>query len=376
MKPLFFYGSLRDPELLEIVLGRPVGEEELTPAEAPGFAARLMADEAYPALVEANGRAAPGVLLDPPGGDELDRLAFFEEAEYGLAPVTVRTADGEHEAQYFRGTGKTATSDANWDYEQWRRRDRAVAVEAARELMASYGRYPVERIDEIWPGIMNRARQRVRARASPPAPGNIGHAFGPKDLEVTDHHFGYSGYLSVEEMTLRHRRYDGGWLGPVRRTATLWGDAVTVLPYDAAADRVMLIEQFRPGPAVRGDPSPWCIEVIAGRIDTDEDAEAVARREAEEEGGVTLGRIERIGGYYTTPGLAGEHITGFLAEAHLAGKGGVHGRADEHEDIRAIVLDFDEAMQAVGDGAVNTGPALIPLLWLARERGRLRAQWA
>lgn len=376
MTPLFFYGSLRDRTLLEIVLGRPVAEEELTPAKAPGMATRRIEDDAYPVLVEADGAAVPGVLLTPPDAEAMDRLAFFEEAEYGLAPITVETPKGEREAVYFRTTGKTGASSEAWDYEVWRRRDRLVAIEAARELMANYGHLPAERIDDIWPGIMNRARQRARAQTSTPSLGRIRRDFGPGDVDVAGHRLGYSGYLSVEEMTLRHRRFDGGWLGPVGRTATLWGDAVTVLPYDVRADRVMLIEQFRAGPAARGDPNPWCIEVIAGRIDGDEDAETVARREAEEEGGVTLGRVERIGGYYPTPGLAAEHLTGFIGEAQLDGEGGVHGRADEHEDIRAMTLSFDEAMQAVTDGAVNTGPALIPLLWLARERARLRTQWA
>jgi hypothetical protein len=33
---IFFYGSLRDPELLEIVLGRPVDPSHLEPAMSTG----------------------------------------------------------------------------------------------------------------------------------------------------------------------------------------------------------------------------------------------------------------------------------------------------------------------------------------------------
>ena len=136
-----------------------------------------------------------------------------------------------------------------------------------------------------------------------------------------------------------------------------------------------MIEQFRPGPAARGDPEPWCIEVVAGRIDGEESAEEVARREAREEAGLDLGRMERIGAYYPTPGLAAENLTAFVAEARLPEGDGIHGVETENEDIRSFVLGFEEAMQAVRAGAVNTGPAMISLLWLAAERGRLRAAW-
>ena len=50
-----------------------------------------------------------------------------------------------------------------------------------------------------------------------------------------------------------------------------------MLPYDPGRDRVLLIEQFRPAPMARGDRNSWCIEVIAGRIDTTETQEQTAR---------------------------------------------------------------------------------------------------
>ena len=63
------------------------------------------------------------------------------------------------------------------------------------------------------------------------------------------------------------------------------------------------------------------------------------------------------------------------AEADLAGAGGLHGLACEGEDIRTMVLGFDEAMAAVEAGAVNTAIALVSLLWLAANRQRLRDEW-
>jgi nudix-type nucleoside diphosphatase (YffH/AdpP family) len=339
MSRVFFYGSLRDRQLTEIVLGRPVAEGSLIPARAPGYATRRMSGEAYPLLLPVPGAHAEGVVLTDAGPTDLDRLAFFEEAEYGLVPIRVETAEGPVEAVHFRATDKRPGTDLPWDFAHWQGHDRAVAIEAARELMGLYGQVPVEDIDLYWGAIMVRARQRARAAAETPRLGGLRTAFGPADLEILARERPYTGFLAVEELRLRHRRFDGGWSAPLGRTAVLWGDAVTVLPYDPRRDRLLLIEQFRPGPAARGDPNPWCIEVVAGRIDTEETAEATARREAVEEAGVRLGRMREIGAYYTTGGLAGERITGFVGEADLPETGSVAGLGvdGEHEDIRAVL---------------------------------------
>lgn len=377
MTTIFFYGSLRDRELTEVVLGRTLASGELSPARAPGYATRRLGHEAYPMLITREGTVAEGVVLRRASASDLERLTFFEEAEYGLAPITVETPDGPTDAQYFLASDKLPKTDEPWDFERWWREERDIALEAARELMEHFGRTAVADIDTVWPGIMNRARQRVGARDETPRLGGLRTAFDPGAVEVAEQQRTYSAYLGVEEYRLRHRRFDGGWTAPLARTAVLWGDAVTVLPYDPRTDRLVLIEQFRVAAHARGDRCPWCIEVVAGRLDAAGTPGEAARRESLEETGVRLGRLVEIGRYYSTPGLAAEVLTGFVGEADLAAAaGGVHGLADEGEDIRAIVLDFEAAMAEVAAGSVNTGPALLSLLWLAANRERLRAEWA
>jgi nudix-type nucleoside diphosphatase (YffH/AdpP family) len=153
------------------------------------------------------------------------------------------------------------------------------------------------------------------------------------------------------------------------------GDAITVLPFDPRAGTVLLIEQFRSGPWARRDPHPWSLETVAGRCDVTEPPEATARREAREEAGLELGRIERIAAFYPSPGIVAEHITSFVAEADLGGAGGTFGLAEEHEDIRALVVPLGDALAAVETGEINTSPLMVSLLWLARHEERLRAAW-
>ena len=374
MTALFFFGTLRDRGLLEIVLGRPVAPDELRPARAPGFAVRRLEGQDYPHLVEEAGAVAEGALFVA-RPDELDRLDYFEEAEYGLTPVRVETEDGPVEAQYYRSTGKVPAGDGVWDYAAWRRDARAVAIEAARELMAHYGIVPVEDMDRIWPGIMIRARMRARARAETPAAGRLRRRHGPGDVQSLGIERPYTGFFALEEHRLRYRHFDGGWSDEVSRTIVSVGDAVTVVPYDAHRDRVLLIEQFRAAMFARGDRCPWGVEAVAGRIDAEMDAETAARREAREEAGVVLGRVETVASYYATPGYAAERITSLVGEADLGGAGGLFGMAHEHEDIRAFTVPLDEALAGVARGEIDNAPAILSLLWLARNRERLRAAW-
>jgi len=162
---------------------------------------------------------------------------------------------------------------------------------------------------------------------------------------------------------------------PVRRAGFIGGDAATVLPYDPQTDTVLLVEQFRVGPLMRGDPRPWSLEPIAGRIDPGESAEACARREALEEAGLGLGRLHRVADYYPTPGAVSEFLFSFVAEADLDGQGGVlGGEPGEEEDIRTHVVPFEALMRLIDSGEAGTGPLILSAYWLAMHRDRLRTQ--
>ena len=376
MKPMFFFGSLRDRELLEVVLDRAVADADLAVGWAPDHATLRMQGEPYPWLAEVPGAHAEGVVLSGLTAADLERLEYFEEAEYGLSPITVDTDAGAVEAVFFATTGKLAGNDQPWDFAAWQRDSRAVAIEEARELMAHLGITPVDRIDDIWDGIKIRAVMRARARAETPVTGRLRPARAPEDVQSLGIDRPYTKFFAMEEHRLRHRRFDGSWSPEIMRAALTSGDAVTVVPYDADRDDVLLIEQFRAPMFARGDACPWGIEAIAGRIDKETSAEAAARREAEEEAGLTLGALEVAAAYYSSPGFAAEHLTSFIGQADLSGSGGLFGLASENEDIRAFTVSLDEALDAVGTGEINNGPAILSLLWLARNRDRLRDLWA
>ena len=212
-----------------------------------------------------------------------------------------------------------------------------------------------------------------RARARQAAPTTLRRAAGPQDVQVLARHEPYAAFFAVEEHALRHRQHDGTFGPTLQRAAFVSGDAVTVLPYDPVRDRVLLIEQFRFGPHVRGDSNPWQLEVIAGRIDAGENAEAAARREAAEEAGLALDRLLQIAAYYPSPGAYAEFLYSYLAIADLPdGIEGTFGVAGEAEDIRTHLVPFDRLMALCASGEIGNAPTLLSSLWLSRERPQLR----
>src|SRR5690606_21448739 len=151
-------------------------------------------------------------------------------------------------------------------------------------------------------------------------------------------------------------------------------NAVCVLPYDPLRDKVVLIEQFRVG-AMHKCANPWLLELVAGLIDTDEEPEEVARREAQEEAGLQLPTLWPITRYFPSPGGSDELVHLYVGRCDSEGASGVHGLPEEGEDIKVHVMGFADAMQAVRDGRINNAASIIALQWLALNRDEVRGMW-
>ncbi len=191
------------------------------------------------------------------------------------------------------------------------------------------------------------------------------------DWRIVDEKTVYRGFFRLERYTVEHERFDGGRQTIVREHLER-GDAVAVLLYDPARDEVLLIEQFRIGPAVRKD-DPWLVEVVAGMVDEGETPAQAARREAEEEAGYSPSELIHLGRYYSTPGGSSERIDLFLGLVDRASPshagGGMHA---EQEDIRAFWLPRAEALQWLREGRINSGAPMLALLMSFATEGAFR----
>jgi ADP-ribose pyrophosphatase len=194
------------------------------------------------------------------------------------------------------------------------------------------------------------------------------------NIQILEKTLRYKGFFEIVHYRFRHRLFAGGWSGEIQREVFERGHAAAVLPYDPAADAVVLIEQFRIGALVAG-LEPWQIEIVAGIIEDGELPEDVARRESQEEAGVTIGTLLPIYRYMVSPGGASESVQVYCGRVDSKGLGGIHGLPEENEDIRVEVHSFAAAVAALDAGRITNAVTIIALQWLALNRGRLRETW-
>lgn len=188
--------------------------------------------------------------------------------------------------------------------------------------------------------------------------------FSSDDLELVERKTLYQGFFRMDECSLRHRLFDGRWSRVYSRELFVRGPAVGVLLYDPKRDLIGLIEQFRVG-ALDNPAGPWLLEVVAGIVEDGETPEQVARRELVEEAGIQDAELIHICDYLVSPGGTSESMTLYCAQVNLEGRGGVHGLADENEDIYLHVVSRGEALEALAAGLCNNAPLIIALQWLS-----------
>ncbi|MCY4600600.1 MAG: NUDIX hydrolase [Acidobacteria bacterium] len=109
-------------------------------------------------------------------------------------------------------------------------------------------------------------------------------------------------------------------------------------------DHVVLVRQYRYA------IGHWIWELPAGTLEPGEDMETAARRECEEEVGLSPAHLERVGAFYPTPGYCDELMVFFRLTGLGAPRAPAHQDDDEVLEPRTFTLD--EARRLVAAGGV------------------------
>lgn len=198
--------------------------------------------------------------------------------------------------------------------------------------------------------------------------------FSKDDYEIVKHELLYQGVFKLSRYHLRHRLFKGGWSPVFKRELHERASAAAVLPYDPLLDRVILIEQFRPG-SFANPKGPWLMEIPAGIITHNATPEEVAHHEAEEEAGCTLLDLTFICDFFVSPGGSNEFLTLYCGRVDASHTEGIHGLPTENEDIRVHNLTVDEAIEKLNAGEIKTSPAIMSLWWLQLNKERIKSEW-
>lgn len=118
---------------------------------------------------------------------------------------------------------------------------------------------------------------------------------------------------------------------------------------------IMLVKQFR-YPARR-----MFIEVPAGKLDPGETPESTAKRELQEESGLSCGYLKRTGSFYPAIGYADEIIYTFAAWG-LTEK---QKNSDDDEFLLNYRVPFKKAMEMIITGEIQDGKTICTLVHVA-----------
>ena len=152
-------------------------------------------------------------------------------------------------------------------------------------------------------------------------------------------------------------RYPDGSIGEMEMLRHPGAAALVPFASDprGADPTVLLIRQYR---YATGGP---LFEIPAGRVDPGEEPDHCARRELQEEVGVTAGRLERLTTIWTTPGFTDERIHLFWAADLVAG---AHAREPD-EFIEVVPKPLSEVLGMVRNGAICDGKTVVAILYMA-----------
>lgn len=159
------------------------------------------------------------------------------------------------------------------------------------------------------------------------------------------------------------RRANGSWQRQQRETYDR-GNGATLLLYQRATRRVVLVRQFR-FPAYVNGHDGMLVEAPAGLLDRATPEQRI-RAEVEEETGYRVGDVRKVFEAFMSPGSVTEKLYFFVAEYDADAKvGNGGGLEDEGEDIEVLELAFDDAMAMIRRGEIVDGKTIMLLQYAA-----------
>jgi hypothetical protein len=141
---LFAYGTLREPLILEGVLGHPLDSLELRAATAPGFRTVFYPGRIYPALVEAAGEIAEGLSVGGLSPADLAILDLFEGNEYERRAIMIDVGEEAIAAEFYWPIAPIGPDARAWSFAEWRRQHGAAMIVAEGETAATLRRQLIE----------------------------------------------------------------------------------------------------------------------------------------------------------------------------------------------------------------------------------------
>jgi len=139
------------------------------------------------------------------------------------------------------------------------------------------------------------------------------------------------------------------------------GDCVAIIAVDDK-DNILLVSQFRKS------VEKELLEIPAGGIDPGETPEDCVRRELREETGFLPRKVERLGGFYSSPGYCTEYLHLYLATDLVSSPL----QAEDSESISLVRVSLKQIPGLIASGSICDAKSIAGLLiFLEYKKDRL-----
>lgn len=178
-------------------------------------------------------------------------------------------------------------------------------------------------------------------------------------MKVAKENTAYSGKLLVQSARLENEDTS------FTRERVKREDAVAVLLLNTDTNKVILTRQFRY--PLHDKTEETILEIVAGKIDGDEDPLATAIRETEEEVGYRPlpQNIQLLTRCFSSPGYTSEQFYIYYATVKNSDKvteGG--GLAEENEHIEVVEMDVDHFVSQIREGQLRDAKTYVAGLFM------------
>ena len=138
----FFYGSLLDPDVTALVIGRRLPPRAWVAARLSGYTRRKAKGVSYPVVVPDPKGSVHGAVVGGFSQREVERLAAYEGSRYRIAPVRVRIGGRLMVVSVFEPKEKAFQPvDGAWSLLEWQRRDKRKFVDRIRKAFSAHPAY-------------------------------------------------------------------------------------------------------------------------------------------------------------------------------------------------------------------------------------------
>jgi hypothetical protein len=125
----FFYGTLLDPDVTALVLGRRLPPATFVRAILPGYSRWRVQGGSYPISVPDRKGEVPGAIVGGLSARDVARLAAYEGPGYRIATLKVKVGETTTSVSVFEPiVSKLKPTNKPWDLALWQRRDKRAFV--------------------------------------------------------------------------------------------------------------------------------------------------------------------------------------------------------------------------------------------------------